>query len=281
MVFKRGSLFAGLHIDSGIVHPSGYFGQLSSFLCLWQWVPQHFIAGLLGVLILCLYSDRMDYFPFVLWLVFIMTSSIFALIGAIGLLFYFLYLYIVAHKYEGMSNIVFKLIRKKAGELFVGIIFTIVMISFYARKIYSETLSINKSLLLENGLLYYINFILFEFFIVFLVMLLCKCRKLRIPALVWYSAVFILILLCFQLGKANDLVLRASIPALLILAFFCAQTICAALLNQSAISRIIIIIFFFFAIPHFVSEYVCGLRSKTSFIERRLMSIKQYAGTIK
>jgi hypothetical protein len=233
-----------------------YFAQYSGFLSIWQWSPFHITAGLIGIVVFGLYWKNIERFPLVLWSAFLVSSSVFCYIGMLPIV-----LLRILKWFKG--NI--RLFRLR-WEFFFAIIVTFIIFSFYLTKLYPEEISINRSLQSEDTMVKYFMFLFVDLSILILILVLSYFNKIPVPCVIWLSILFLVLLPLVEMGRYNDLVLRGSVPALILLAFYSGYVIETAMSKGSLKCRFLVLLFFALTIPAALNEYIMGLLANSALL---------------
>ncbi len=253
-----------------------YFAQISSFISLWQWAPQHLASGLITMAVLFIFKNRMLLFPICIWSVFLLSSSLFCWIGTAPLFLFFVLKYAYSETGQNRRIAWLRFFKKKKWELMATALLTATIILFYAGK---KTHVPFNLLVLKEGVMRYLFFLCIELIPVFLILLSCRFLKFSIPTIVWICLVLIAATTAFQFGKNNDLAMRATVPALLILISYCSAVVQQGIRKESLRAKALIIFFLILMTPPFINEFVMGLKAESRLMEYRDTILLQYAGS--
>jgi len=216
-----------------------YFASYSFFITLWQWVPSQLVAGLLGVIFLLVFKNKMHSLPWSLLSVFLICSSTWCWLGILPIICFFVF------KSLFLDEKCFRVgsAAKMFFDLIVAMFLTMLVSLFFKNRESSLGFSFNRSLFLADGIMRYFYFLLINLFCVGLIFCLHFFRKKPLPGIVIVTVLMLLVMPLFETGTYNDFVMRCSIPAFLILMMFCAWVI-QECLNGGIFEKAIICIFF-------------------------------------
>jgi len=257
---------------------SPFWGQITSFINLWQWVPSQFIVGSLGILVLVLYRNKMNLLPWTILFVFLISGSTWCFIGTLPFLIYFLYEHFSLNNYLNIKTGIKNFLSETYIELISLIILAMLIFIFYSTKINPVEFSIHGSFKSINGIVDYIIFLLLEFTPTFLILSVYYYKFRSIPRIVVFSILLLLVIPLFTAGPHNDFLMRVSIPPLLVLMLFTSLIIQKTIHGRSTILKVLVLLYFLVLIPCFINEYLSGLRWGSSLLESREYGTTHYAG---
>lgn len=199
---------------------ANYF-QYSGNTTLLFWVPQHSIAAwiLIGVVMFHEVSGSPPH-SIGLYVAFTLLWTPFAIIGIIPFLFMLLYKWIKKHGIKEVCSI---------SNLLLAPLIAFTSAIYLASNTFSFPISFSPLRSLSFFSIY-LAFIFLEVAVFMIpIYLLSKNRndKESYHSWLWTSAIILIFLPFFQIGFANDLVMRGSIPAIYVLAIF----VCRQLLD--------------------------------------------------
>lgn len=256
-----------------------YRANWGAFWDTWSWVPSQLIPALFAVLLLFLYRARLDKFPLLLWSTFIIASSAFVWIGIVPIAVFFLFSGASAAPSAPGGRGGFRaFIYAMKAELPWAILIAAVIVLFYLSKVDPVALKLNSTLAMENGYLRYFVFVLTQLLPAGTILLLCRFKKITVPAVVWLSIGILILLPLFEMGFLNDLCLKSSIPANLIIMVFCCIVIQHELTRLNALTAVMLTAYFIMVIPGFIVHTMTVLVAQSQFLEYGVTISRQYCG---
>ncbi|MFC1807717.1 hypothetical protein ACFL0T_05040 [Candidatus Omnitrophota bacterium] len=255
-----------------------YFAYFNSFILFWTWIPSQLVAGLLGVVLLLIYKDRLEFFSLCLWSTFLISSSAFCWIGSVPIILYVACDRLFRTPRQNFRYRCRQIFKKMSAEIVVTSVICLITIFFYLSKQYPEVLSINRSLLRKSGLTNYMQFHLVELGPVLMILLTAIKRKILIPAIAWLAVGLFLVLSVFELGAYNELFSRASIPAFCVLMIVFSYVVQHVMSDRSLVRRLPLIILLIALGVSFINDYIYGLRMRSVYISANSQFAYQYAG---
>lgn len=255
-----------------------YFAQFSSFITLWQFVPHQLIVGLLAIVVIFLYRKIIGKLPICLISTFLITGSVFCWVGMLPIALFFLVDWLLSDRVKGAIKRLGLFLQYAGIQLVATLCIALIVLLFYSGAYYQTPITISNYLLMDSGLWYYSLFLLIELVPMAVILCLCFYKKFSIPFIVWFSIAILILLPILKSEFNNDLIMRASIPALCTVMIFCAFVIQKTFFDSSLAVRILLGLFFAMVIIPFINEFSMGLVNRSEIAESGGKISRQYAG---
>lgn len=276
--FKKQFFLSHAEWGNPLVRHQGYFVQFSSFMTLWQWVPNQLVSGFLVLMLLGMYAGQaLERFPFALGSLFLLSGSTWCWIGILP---FFLFLLIRSGALERSR---WGEWARSKGELAAFLVLSAVTGLFLMDKVESDGFGLNPRLSQMNGWICYLGFFLIEMLVVGIVLAYSFLRRRKVSSAVLFSLSVLFILPAFRsyspsgLETFNNFAMRASIPTLLVLMMFCALTIQGVFQERARTGLLAALLFFSITAPLFLNEFIGGLATKSPQVP--LFGVKFFVGT--
>jgi 4-amino-4-deoxy-L-arabinose transferase-like glycosyltransferase len=154
-----------------------------------------------------------------------------------------------------------------------------ILLKFYNMVPLKKGIQANRWLELQDGIERILLFYLIEFLPVILILLGSWRWRKRNPTLPWACLFVAAVLSIFSLGGNNDLVLRGSMPAMLILMMLCGYMIQEGWGDRKM--RAVSLLFLLLVVPGCVNEFVMGLKAHSPVRESHPGVAAQYVTPLK
>jgi hypothetical protein len=252
-----------------------YNAQISSFISAWSWVPHQLVVAFLGVVFLALFRRHLSLFPFCLWTVFLLSGASLVWLGSIPILAYFLMSRLIRARHTLSVRKLWEFFSANLVNILSALFTTAAIFLFYSTKVEAEGFDI----LLTRAKLY--DFFLFhfiEFYPAFMLGAAYYMIRRSFPPIIGFSFFSILVISAFHGGNWNDLVMRGSLPSLVLIMIFCASTVQTVVHEKRAAPYILVIIALLLTFPLFLNEYCVALEGMHPQLENGYAVYMQYAG---
>jgi hypothetical protein len=235
-----------------------YYAQISSFISVWQWVPQHFTPAILSLILLFILYDKPRLFPLALFSTYALSSSVFVWAGTIPLIAWLAYRGFIKPAKDPLDA----LRRIPKAQIAGAAVFAFVLLTFYFSRSFDqpeERFKINSSLLWEGGTENYLLFMVFELLPYFVIFIAGLRLGIRPNGLMAVSAAAVIVLPLFEYLRWNPLAMRGNLPSLFAIMAYCAF-VCQKLADKKGWAwKLPIVAFVVLAMPQALNEYIFGL----------------------
>jgi len=248
-----------------------YYVSTHAFIHFWQWSPAQTVSLLTGLFFTLFFIGSNIRLPLILSSLFVLSSSALVWIAFIPLAI-FLYLS------DGNQDKFSRLFSHPHWIVFL-ILTSLLIVNFYVSKAKPEDLQFNRSLEEQGVLLNLIIHLFVELFPLLFFLLVFRLARVKIPQVLYFSLFFIVLLFFFEVGRSNDLAMKATLPYYFLFFFFTSKIIEEKIYSKSLIVRLLILVFIVLSLPALLND-LCYWRSfyGTHWIMPNMKLIIQFAG---